>query len=121
METKRIADRSLLETLNSKKSEATGKNEKSKPMNNAVGTPASKNDYGVNLSSKAKGLAEAHAKALNIARSTPDVRADKVADLRARIKAGSYKVDPEKIADGMMKETLKDQLSTRMHEEAKRR
>jgi len=121
METKRIADRSLLETLHSKKSEGTDNNDKSKLLNKSVNVPPVKNDYGVNLSSKAKDLAESHAKALNIARNTPDIRADKVAALRARIKNGSYKVDPEKIADGMMKETIKDQLSTQMHEEAKRR
>ncbi len=120
METKRISDRTLLETLQAKKS-AKVQDEKSKSLDKSGVNNTTKSDYGVNLSSKAKDLAEARGRALEIARNSPDVRENKVAELRERIRSGSYKVDPKKVADGMMQEAIKDQIATRMHEEAKRR
>lgn len=32
----------------------------------------------------------------------PDVRADRVAEIEARIKAGTYSVDPDKVAEAML-------------------
>ena len=65
----------------------------------------------VNLSPRARQMAEAHRKAMEIARATPDVRADKVADLKRRVQDGSYKVEPEKVADGIMREAMIEHLA----------
>jgi len=40
----------------------------------------------------------------------PDVRADRVADIEARIKAGTYRVDPEAVAEAMLNAGLFDDL-----------
>jgi negative regulator of flagellin synthesis FlgM len=68
-------------------------------------------DFNVNVSAKAKEMAEARKKAMDIARNTSDIREDKVADLKARIASGEYKVDAGNIADGMMREAIRDELS----------
>ncbi|RYZ65505.1 MAG: flagellar biosynthesis anti-sigma factor FlgM [Proteobacteria bacterium] len=68
-------------------------------------------DYNVSLSGRSKEMNEARLKALDIARNTPDVREDRVADLKARIASGEYKVSSENIADGMLREAVKDELS----------
>lgn len=47
------------------------------------------------------------------ARSAPDVRADRVAALKAAIADGSYKVDARGLADKMIESSLKDDLLTR--------
>lgn len=70
-----------------------------------------KADFNVNLSSKAKEMAEARKKAMEIAKSTSDIREDKVADLKRRIDAGEYKPDAGRIADGMMREAIRDELA----------
>ena len=36
----------------------------------------------------------------------PDVRSDKVAELRSQIQSGDYEVDSEKVADKLIEETL---------------
>lgn len=63
------------------------------------------------LSSEAKELAKARAKALEIARETPDVREEKIAELKARINSGLYKVDPGNVADGILIEAIRDELA----------
>ncbi len=68
-------------------------------------------DYNVNLSGKAKEMNEARMKAMDIARNTPDVREEKIAELKAKIQNGDYKVSAENIADGMLREAVKDELS----------
>lgn len=65
----------------------------------------------VQISSDAKGRAEAFQKALDIARDTPDVREDRVAALKKQIQEGTYQVDSGKIADGMLREAIKDKLA----------
>ncbi len=69
-------------------------------------------DYAVNLSPEAKRNMEMRAKALEIARNTPDIREDKVADIKAAIANGTYKVDPGKVADGMLREAIKDKIAS---------
>ncbi len=66
---------------------------------------------GVNISPKAKERADAQQKALEIARNTPDVREDRVKALKAQIDAGTYQIDSGKIADGMLREAIKEHLS----------
>lgn len=43
-------------------------------------------------------------------RSTPDVRADKVAAAKARIRRGEYKVDADRLAQQMLTEALREDL-----------
>lgn len=73
-----------------------------------LGAPA---DFNVNLSPEAKDKQLAHAKALDIARKTPEIREDKVAALKKQIEAGTYKPSSDKIADGMMREAIMEHLS----------
>ena len=70
-----------------------------------------KSSVGVDLSARSKDRAAAHRKAYDIAKATPDVRADRVADLRQKIASGEYKPDSEKIADGILREAIMDQLA----------
>ena len=72
-------------------------------------------DYGVQISDSAKRRAEAHKKALNIARGTPDIREDRVASLKKQIDEGTYQIDSGKIADGMLREAIKDHLAESDH------
>ncbi|MFY7928036.1 MAG: flagellar biosynthesis anti-sigma factor FlgM, partial [Oligoflexus sp.] len=70
-----------------------------------------RSDFAVALSEKAKGMAEARSKALEVARNTPDIREDRVADLKRRIESGEYSVDSGRIADGMLREAIRDELA----------
>ena len=65
----------------------------------------------VKLSDQALEASTAKQKALNIAMNTPDIRMDRVEELKARIKNGEYKVDPEKVAEGIAREALMDDLA----------
>lgn len=55
------------------------------------------------------------AREMNLARqvveSTPDVREDKVAKFKSMIERGEYKPDAGKIADGILAEAIRDELS----------
>jgi flagellar biosynthesis anti-sigma factor FlgM len=72
---------------------------------------ANKN-FGVELSEKGKARVAERKKAFDIAKNTPDIREDKVADIKARLAAGTYEVDSGKIADGMLREALMEHLAT---------
>jgi negative regulator of flagellin synthesis FlgM len=76
-------------------------------------TAAGKSDFKIELSPEAKRLAEARETASEIAKATSPVREDRVADLKARIKSGEYQVDPGKIADGMLREAIRDEIAKR--------
>lgn len=78
----------------------------------AVGGKVGAAAAGVKISPDAKERAEAQQKALKIARDTPDVREDRVAELKKQIQAGTYQIDSGKIADGMLREAIKDHLAT---------
>ncbi len=56
----------------------------------------------VALSNAAKNIQEAQKKLEAI----PDVREDKVAELKEQIENGTYEIDAEKIADKMLKDSL---------------
>jgi negative regulator of flagellin synthesis FlgM len=56
----------------------------------------------VNLSNRSKLIA----KARELADSAPDVRAEKVADLTARIAANNYKVSAETVAASIIKKSF---------------
>lgn len=55
------------------------------------------------------------ARELNMARqivdATPDVREDKIAKFKGMIERGEYKPDASKIADGILAEAIRDELS----------
>jgi len=78
-------------------------------------------NYDVALSPQAREMAESRHKAMEIARNTPDVREDRVAELRKKVREGKYKVNAEGIADGMLKEAVRDEVALSMHDEAKQR
>ncbi|MGD9235697.1 MAG: flagellar biosynthesis anti-sigma factor FlgM [Desulfobacterales bacterium] len=61
----------------------------------------------VALSSAAKDIQEAQRKLQAI----PDVREEKVAQLKEQIEKGTYEMDAEKIADKMLKEALLNDLT----------
>ncbi len=75
------------------------------------GSGDDKADFNVNLSAKAKEMAEAHKKAMEIARNTPDVREERIAEMKRRIDSGEYKADAGNIADGMLREAIRDELA----------
>ena len=61
----------------------------------------------VALSNAAKNIQEAQ-KQLE---AVPDVREDKVAELKEQIENGTYEIDAEKIADKMLKDSLLNDLA----------
>jgi negative regulator of flagellin synthesis FlgM len=71
-----------------------------------------KDGYSVAVSSEAQLLKASHQKAFDIAKNTSSMRTEKMAEIKAKIKDGSYKIDSGKIADGMLREAIKDELST---------
>ena len=71
----------------------------SAPPKNKAADPGVKTDT-VDISDTAKRVSSAREELDRI----PDVREDKVAELKAQIENGTYKVDSEKIADKMLKE-----------------
>jgi len=88
-------------TQKAKKSDVIDPNTAPKP------TP----EVAVSVSDQGRELSEARRKAFEIAKSTPDVREDRVAELKARIADGKYEVDSGKIADGMLREAVKEKLA----------
>jgi negative regulator of flagellin synthesis FlgM len=56
----------------------------------------------VSISDQAKLMKEAR----ELVYAAPDIRADRVSDLKQKVKAGSYKVDAEAVADKLVDEHL---------------
>lgn len=73
---------------------------------------AHKTDFDVALSPQAREMAEAREKALQIAKATSPIREDRVAELKQKIQNGTYQIDSGKIADGIIREAVLDQLGT---------
>ena len=80
-----------------------------KTQNNekAASAPSSRGTYLADsvkpeLSSKAKDMATAKA----VATQAPDVREEKIAELKLRIAAGKYEVSPQAVADRMVDDHL---------------
>ncbi|MBN1380248.1 MAG: flagellar biosynthesis anti-sigma factor FlgM [Deltaproteobacteria bacterium] len=61
-------------------------------------------DEKVDLSAKAKDIQQIK----QVIDQTPDVRADKVRELKQKVENGSYQVDSEKIAEKIVTESLID-------------
>ncbi|MCX6117386.1 MAG: flagellar biosynthesis anti-sigma factor FlgM [Proteobacteria bacterium] len=84
------------------------------PSNGIVGAQSPNSgakSVDVNVSDKAKTRAAEQKLAKEIAMKSPEVREDKVAAIKAQIDAGTYKVDSQKIADGMMREAVMEHLT----------
>jgi len=58
----------------------------------------------VELSEQSKGAQ----KAADVARKTPEVRWEKVAALKEKVAAGEYQVDPQDVADKIVKHLLSE-------------
>ena len=69
----------------------------------------------VAVSSDARSRAAEMQKAKQIAQNAPDVREDKIAAIKERIQNGTYQVDSGLIADGIMREAIRDHLT--LHED----
>lgn len=65
----------------------------------------------VHVSAHAKELLRAKEKAETIAKNTPDVREELVAKFKEKIESGQYKPDAGNIADGLLREAIKEHLS----------
>jgi flagellar biosynthesis anti-sigma factor FlgM len=59
------------------------------------------------------GDASVAAEGLQAAKNTPDVRAEKVAALKAAIQSGTYKPDAKAVADSMIQKSFEESLLTR--------
>ncbi len=60
----------------------------------------------VQISASTRDAAAIH-KTIN---QTPDVRADKVSEVKERIESGTYEIDPSKIADKMIASFMEENL-----------
>lgn len=66
----------------------------------------------VAVSDNAKTRAAERKLAKDLAIAAPEVREDRVASIKAKIADGSYKVDSDKIANGMMREAVMEHLTS---------
>jgi flagellar biosynthesis anti-sigma factor FlgM len=115
MATKPINNSGIMNSLSTVAAQDAAKAKDASAIQNkaaaSVANDPAKANFDVNISTSARDRAEASAKALEIARKTPDVREDRVAMLKKQIDEGNYKVDSGKIADGMMREAILDHLA----------
>jgi negative regulator of flagellin synthesis FlgM len=86
-----------------KKTDRAGEASQSAPVKKAQETAAGQQAAKADISSRAKEFS----KAKEVAAATPDVREEKVAELKRRIAAGTYSVDAQAVADKMVNEHLK--------------
>lgn len=70
-------------------------------------TPVSSEAANVSISPKAREMSQAK----RLVDDTPDIREDKVAHFKNLIAKGEYKAEASKIADGILNEAIKDELS----------
>jgi negative regulator of flagellin synthesis FlgM len=91
----------------------SGKTDKAEGGDSAAANPNKSNMSAadVAISDAARQKSVDRQKALDIARDTPDIREDRVASLKAQIDAGTYKIDSGRIADGMLREAIKEHLA----------
>jgi len=82
---------------------------KSKPKKEALEQTREKQGYdGTKVSISGKGKTFSMIK--KRVDETPDVREDKIAHYKKLIESGQYKVDSEKVAEAMIKETIKNEV-----------
>ncbi len=85
------------ETSSAKKTGKTSKSEK-KEGTSSSNSAAVADSVKTEISPKAKE----YAKAKELAGKSPDVREEKIAEIRKRIASGQYKVDADAVADRMV-------------------
>jgi negative regulator of flagellin synthesis FlgM len=88
------------QTEGAKKTERSKELERAREAAEAARTHGVMSHPGAEISSRAKDFAKAHA----IASATPDVREDRIAELKRRIASGEYQVDSDKVAEKMIGE-----------------
>jgi negative regulator of flagellin synthesis FlgM len=69
----------------------------------SVESSSARGDVNASISPKARELANAKA----VATSAPDVREERIAELKRRVAAGGYQVDAEKVADRLVDDHIK--------------
>lgn len=90
-------------TETSKKSEQAQSAQKSRAASEIYGkTAAGSTSATTEISSKAKEMATARATAAG----APDVREDRIAELKKRIAEGKYEVDSNKVADKLISDHM---------------
>ena len=80
-------------------------------LNSSRQTPAKDSSYSVDLSPAAMRTEKEQQRAFKIAKETPSIDQSKINRIKDQIKNGTYKVDSGKIADGILKEAIKEHLS----------
>jgi negative regulator of flagellin synthesis FlgM len=94
------------EAGNAKQANRSGSAQEAKKNEKAANVEANQGAHsGVKTEISAKGKEFAAVKAA--ATEAPDVREDKIADLKRRIAEGSYKIDTNSVADRMVDDHLK--------------
>lgn len=88
------------QTESLKKAEKSAKTERASQIEKLSKEQNASAPAAAEISSRGKEMAKASA----IASATPDVREDRIAELKKRIAAGEYKVDTDAIADKMIGE-----------------
>ena len=66
----------------------------------------------VNISESALKRSEEIKKAYEIAQNTSPIRQDRVDEIKKKIADGTYEINSGRIADGLLMEAIKDELST---------
>lgn len=66
----------------------------------------------VAVSNDARSRVAEQKRVKELAMNAPEVREDRVAALKSQIDAGTYKVDSDKIANGMMREAVMEHLTS---------
>lgn len=105
----RVQERQTQETTQSQKSQAAAQKKVENQAAGSAQSTATSRSSDVKWSADAKLATEAMA----VAKASPDIRADRVASLKASIADGSYKVDAKALADKMISRSLEDDLLTR--------
>ena len=105
----RIQERQAQEAAQSQKSQSANQSRESAHVGGAEGSSPAQKAENVKWSAGAKLASEA----LATAKASPDVRADRVASLKAAIADGTYKMDSKAIADKMISHSLENDLLTR--------
>ena len=67
---------------------------------------------GVSVSEGARNRVSEQKRAKELAMNAPEVREDRVNAIKSKINAGTYQIDSEKIANGMMREAVMEHLTS---------
>ena len=92
---------SQISSLNLYRQQQTEKVQGERPAVSRSGDAAPEGDS-VSLSSEARLMAEAN----RTAQTSPDIRQEKVDMLKAQVQDGTYRVDNERIAQGLLREDM---------------